>query len=411
MSQSAPQSAPAAQFAPAAPILILLAYLAFISLGLPDALLGVAWPSISAEFGLPIGYLGLLLACASVGYLMASFAGGWLIARLGIGPLLTVSCLLAMASLIGYATVPMGWLLFITSYFLGMGGGAIDVGLNIYAAAHFSPRHVNWLHACYGVGAMLGPLIVTAVLSAGLVWRWAYLLTAGLLALMSLAFWFSRHLWDQPTAPAPDAPASLPSPPTVGTSLRRPLVWFSIALFFIYTGLEITAGQWSYTLLTEGRGMDPTQAGVWIGLYWGSLTVGRIVFGIISERVAPDAILRLCTLGLLASTLLIWQSEITLLNSIGLALTGFLLAPIFPLMIARTPARIGAAAPYVISFQVAAASIGAGTIPAATGWLVEQLGLEAVGGVIGGLALGVVLLHEAVLLLGSARATTPVPEQ
>jgi fucose permease len=221
----------------------------------------------------------------------------------------------------------------------GLGSGAIDAGMNAYAAHHFSPRLVNWLHAFYGVGATLGPLMMTAVLSAGLVWRWGYAVNAALLGVMSLCFLLTLRLWDQPTdAPAnAEALAAQPAPAGTLDTLRRPVVALSVVLFFLYTGVEVAAGQWTYSLFTEARGVSPAVAGVWAGVYWGSLTAGRIAFGAAAGRVPPLAILRATMLAAPLGALLIWADAAPLANFLGLALMGFCFAPMFPLLISLTP--------------------------------------------------------------------------
>src|SRR5262249_2586289 len=155
-------------------LLIGLAYLGFVSLGLPDGLNGVAWPSIRATFGLPIDGLGALLLMFTVGYLASSFASGRILSTMGIGTLLSLSCLATGLSLIGYSLAPVWSLIVALAVIAGLGAGAIDAGLNTFAATQFSPRMVNWLHACYGVGAAGGPAIMTGVLTANHPWQQGY---------------------------------------------------------------------------------------------------------------------------------------------------------------------------------------------------------------------------------------------
>src|SRR5215475_777443 len=155
-------------------LLVALAYLGFVSIGLPDGLLGVAWPSIRASFGLSLDALGALLVMFTMGYLLSSFSSGRLLMHINVGSLLALSCLATAASLLGYALSPRWSMMVALGMLAGLGAGAIDAGLNTYAATHFSPRSVNWLHACYGVGATVGPLIMTSVLMADRPWQWGY---------------------------------------------------------------------------------------------------------------------------------------------------------------------------------------------------------------------------------------------
>jgi fucose permease len=379
-------------------LLMTIAYLAFVSLGLPDGLLGVAWPSISVTFGVPVASLGALLLAMTAGFLLSSFNSGQIVDRIGVGGLLLGSSLLVTLSLALYALTPSWWLAIGAAALMGMGGGAIDSGLNAYAAAHFRERHVNWLHACYGLGAMLGPLLMTATLSSGASWRWGYALVGGVLALMALSFAATRRMWSQPGAADTPDTARPARPARMGEVMRRPLVWLGTFAFFIYTGLEVSAGQWAYTLFTEGRGIDAEAAGVWVGIYWGSLTVGRLVSGVLVERLGARRLLRSSMVLALVGALLLWLNLLPLLSFVGLALIGFALAPIFPLLIAQTPGRLGAGhATHAIGFQIAAANVGSSLLPALAGMLAQGFGLEIIGPFVLALALLLLLLHEGLL--------------
>jgi fucose permease len=375
-----------------------LAFAAFISLGLPDGLLGVAWPSIRGTFGLPVSQLGPLLGLIMAGYLGSSFLSGALVARGGVGHLLVWSNVLIVISCTGYALAPAWPVMLLCGLLAGLGAGAIDAGINAYTAAHFAPRVMSWLHGSWGLGAALGPLVMTAVLAHGLVWRWGYAIVAVVLALMALAFARTRALWDANGAGTGDAPAVVPPAMAgMGETLAVPAVWLHLVFFFLYTGLEASAGQWAYSLLTEGRGMAHTMAGAWVGGYWGSLTLGRFACGVIAPRVSTDALLRACTLVAPVGTLLLWQGHGTLALA-GLAMIGFVLAPIFPLTISATPGRLGPGyATHAIGFQVAAACVGGAALPAIGGVLARRYGLETIAAFQFGVAVLVLVLHELVL--------------
>src|SRR5687767_6435731 len=184
--------------------LILIAFLAFISLGLPDGVLGVAWPSVAATFRIPLSHLGILLAASTCGYLVSSFNSGGVVQRIGVGRTLLLSSALMSCAAAGYALAPLWPAMALVGLFAGLGSGAIDAALNAYAARHFSARLVNWLHAFYGVGATLGPLLMTAVLSSGNSWRWGYGIIAAVLGVMSLCFLLTLRLWETPTEETTD---------------------------------------------------------------------------------------------------------------------------------------------------------------------------------------------------------------
>ena len=269
-----------------------IALLAFVSLGLPDGVLGVAWPSMRDSFARPLSDLGLLLAAAMSGYLVSTFTSGPLVARTGIGRLLLWSSLVMVVSSLGYATAGVWPMALVAGVLAGLGAGAIDASINAFAAARFPASQVTWLHASYGVGAMLGPLLMTGVLAGGLSWRWGYAAIGALLSLMSLGFALTLALWASAAAPgraAEEEDARRPGRAPFVETLRRPRVWTNVLQFFVYTGLEVTAGQWTYSLFTEGRGAAPGVAGVWVAVYWASLTLGRIVSGVLARRVPAPA--------------------------------------------------------------------------------------------------------------------------
>lgn len=388
-------------------LLIGLSFLAFISLGLPDGLLGVAWPSIAASFDLQLGALGLLPLVFSVGYLSTSINTGRLVRHIGIGGLLFGSSLLVTAGLLAYALAPRFLLVMLGAVLIGAGSGAIDAGLNTYASLRFSPRLINWLHAFYGLGAMAGPLLMTALLSSGFSWRPGYLAVAGLLAAMSICFGFTRQIWGADMAgPGADGGRDAEPPQSIGAALRRPAVWLSMLIFLLYTGVEVSAGQWSYSLFTAGRAMAPELAGLAVGAYWASLTLGRILFGALAARWPADAILRWCMAGAALGAIVIWLDLGSGPSIAALTLLGAMFAPIFPLLINLTPQRLGSGlAMHAVGLQVAAANLGSALIPAAIGGLVTLSGIAIVATGLAMLCLAQFLLHE--LLLRRTRGFNP----
>lgn len=380
-------------------LLLVIAYLGFISLGLPDTLIGVAWPSVREHFGRQQGELAWIFFGTGASYFLAGLFTGRLLSKLGIGLLLAGSSLLVAASGFGYGTAP-AWALFASCALLhGLGSGAIDTGLNHYVAHHFSARHMNWLHACYGIGATLGPLIMTTMLVNLNSWRAGYLTVATLLLALTVLFACTRRLWDAPPEPGAQ-PEEAATAPTLGMleTLRNGPVWGHILLFFIYTGLEVTVGQWSFTLLTESRGVAKETAGLWVTLYWASLTTGRILFGFVVDRMGIDRLLRFSMLGVLAGMALFAANGPPLLSAFALGLTGLGLASIYPCLMTRTPQRLGKArAAHAIGFQVSFGMIGAAAFPSVCGWLAQRSGLEVVAVVALVMAVMLQVLHEMLL--------------
>lgn len=375
-------------------VLHLVAYFSFVVLGLPDGMLGVAWPSMSADFGRPLGALGVLLFGFTLGYLATTAAAGPLIKRLGYRRHLLAAAFLMILGGVGIALSPVWAAVVSASAVLGAGAGMLDGGLNAYAAQRFRPRDLNWLHAAYGVGATSGPLLMTPIIASEASWRLGYVVFGLLAAAALVAFRLSRSLWDaSPASAAASDPAAVAttaaddgenSAPASGAPARPhgagAIIAGSLFVFFLYTGLEVVAGQWSFSLLTVGRGVDPSRAGPWISAYWGALTVGRVLFGWAAERVRAETLLRGSSLVAIFGVALLWLGRPPVVAAAGLGLLGFCLAPMFPLLIGETPRRVGTGrSDHMVGLQIAASNIGAVALVGLVGFLVEAVGLEVIG--------------------------------
>lgn len=372
-----------------------LASLAFVALGLPDGLLGVAWPSMRGSFGLPLDALGSLLVSFTCGYVGSSFTGGRLLARLGLGLLLVLSCLATGLSLLGYASTSSWYIVLALTFVAGLGAGGIDTGINTYAATHHGPRMLNWLHACYGIGAAGGPVIMTAVLDAQLPWQRGYAHVG--VAQVALAANFAMTLRARPVSRGSDPKSAGEAPMSIRSTLRLPVMRWSILLFFAYTGLELAVGAWTFTLLTEGRGVSMMTAGFAVSLFWAALTVGRVL-GAALAGIVPVGVLIRGSLLLFATGLASLSAGLSFgLDLVGLVLAGAAAGPVFPTLIATTPARVGKAhAGNAVGFQVAAAAIGQSSVPLVLGVVGDRLGLEALAAGLVAFGILVVIIHGAV---------------
>lgn len=361
--------------------LIFLAYIAFISLGLPDGLLGVAWPSMRSDFGRSLDSLGLLLITGISGYLTASFLSGHLVARLGVGWLLALSCCATGASLLGYTLVPSWWMLLALGVVGGLGAGAIDAGINTYVAANHGEGLMQWLHASFGIGVTLGPIIMTTGINLFGTWRLGYTMVGVAQVALGICFGLTASLWKGNTTTSDrEEDWRLTDYTTpLGSTLRQPRAWLSILLFFLYTGVELSLGHWAYTLLTESRGIAPEVAGFWAGSYWGMFTVGRVLAGMYAGRIGAHALLRGSLAAALLGTALLWRAPNDLASLLGLAITGFAIAPIFPALVSGTRLRVGAHhAANTIGMQIGAAGLGGAVLPGIAGVLAERTTLEAI---------------------------------
>jgi fucose permease len=361
--------------------LVILAYVAFIGLGMPDGLLGVAWPSIRASFSIPLDAIGMLLTAVMAGYMTSSFLSGPVVTRLGVGRVLAASCAMTGLALIGYTSVPEWWMIILLGIVAGLGAGAIDAGLNTYVAAHFSEGLMQWLHASWGIGITLGPIIMTIGLTTLNSWHVGYRVVGSFQLVLAVCFVLILAMWNQRNKPVEnEEPKRLTDYKTpIAETLRRPRVWLSIFLFFMYVGGEAALGTWIYTLLTESRGIDPTAAGFWAGSYWATFTVGRVVAGLFAKRAGVNLLITGGLIGaLLGAGLLVWNPS-EAINLLAVALIGFSIAPIFPAMMSGTSQRVGAHfAANTIGMQMAATGLGTAVIPSLMGIFARQVSLEII---------------------------------
>jgi fucose permease len=381
--------------------LLVLAYFAFVSLGLPDGLIGVGWPSIRSEFDVATEAVGVLLFAGTAGYLTSSVVAGFSVARLGVGWLLAGSTALASLALVGYALSPGLGLMIPCALLAGIGGGAIDSGLNAYAASRFGPRHINWLHAFFGLGVALGPLIMTAVLTAALSWRAGYGVVASAQLVLALAFVLTARSWgDRRAASGAGNPAHAPveelMPVRKRETLTMPALWLGVLAFAIYVAIEVGAGLWAFLFLTEARGVHPTVAGICVSGYWASLFVGRVVQGVVAERMGSARVLVGSLVGMAVGALLVAVPGPRALAVLGLAVIGFAAAPVFPLLTLTTAERVGAAhADRAIGMQIAGAGLGGAVIPAGIGVLLSRTSMAVFGPALLVLSLLLLALYAA----------------
>jgi len=388
-------------------LLLVVIYLAFISLGLPDSVLGIAWPYMRIDFSRPLEAAGWLTIIGTACTAISSILSGHVLARFGTGRVTFVSCMMTAIGLLGYSFAPSFWWLFVFLPFLGFGAGAIDCGLNVYVAANYSSRHMNWLHCCWGIGATLGPMIVTGLLAGGFSWRAGYrtigFIQLGLSAVLfaSLGLWAivqknrarstdrdEGNLHDETAAHAEgtaehDAGTELTDENGPGrTKLRRKAVRLQIAIYALYASCEFLIGLWAYSLLVRERGVDSTTAGLWVSVYYGSLTAARFGTGLVVNRLGNRFMIKagLAT-AFVGVILFAWRfffpaaSDLTAL--VGLVLIGAGFAPVYPCMTHETSSRFRpSTAQKLVGYQTGAASLGGATFPALVGYIGAHTSLE-----------------------------------
>ncbi len=376
-------------------ILLLIIYLAFISLGLPDGIIGVAWPEIRQTFGVPLAAAGYITTVGTIGTVFSAFSSGHILKKFGTGKVVCASSALTGLGMLGFAFSRHFFFLLLLAIPLGVGAGAVDTGLNDYVSRHFSPRHMNWLHACWGLGAFTGPFIMTrAIVSLGS-WRNGYMIVSGIQLSLALLFLITLPLWTKHgkltrnAVEASDASIKEPVQDQVETpvkpAVRKPLLarlaggfreifhrkglLSGMLLFFFYVGSETCIGLWSASYLRTARNVGVEDAGLWVSIYYGSITVGRILAGIVVGKIGTKTTVRIGSfISVIGFLLLLIPVGTGILCPTGLCLIGLGFAPMYPCTMQDTPLVFGKDFSQIaIGYQMGMANIGYTVLPLVIG--------------------------------------------
>ncbi len=375
-------------------LLLPVIYLAFVSIGLPDGTFGIAWPRMHVDLGLPVELAGSMLILVTLLSAGSSLVSGSLLRRFGTGPVVLASCMLtALAQVIVARSMGLGWLI-AAAIPMGIGAGAVDAGLNGYVARHYSGRHMNWLHASWGLGASAGPVIVTGLVDSPYGWRGGYALIAGMQGLLAVLFLFSLKWWERPDSTSGGGSGAGTGEVRFGTATAGSAAgWMSSAAFGLYVAAETTLGLWAGSVLVVSRGLEQSAAGWSVAAYFGSITVGRILLGLVVDRFGNRRVIQSgLALAAMGSVLFIGATN-GVVAFIALALCGLGLAPVYPGLMHETPRRFTVeATPVVIGRQAAAAYLGSAILSPGVGALARVTSLEIAGWVVLAGVIGLMLL-------------------
>jgi fucose permease len=360
-----------------------LSLLSFVVLGIPDGMLGTAWPSMRQAFHAPIGDLGLILLVTSAGSAAVTAVVGPLLRRIGIPTLLAMAGTCAALGASGFALAPGLWLVLSVAVLLGVAAGMMDAGLNTAIALSGRRRLLNLLHGAYGIGTAIGPLVVTAAILSGS-WRIAYV-TLVVIGVALAAAWLLHRRHDrlgQDPQEAVSPSESDQSHRSDGWSRRRSnwVVSIGMAVFFVYTGLEVAAGQWEASFCRGHLGLSAVATGIATFGFWATLTAVRFALALVPRPVSPSSVIWWgCVLSGLGAGAIWWEPD-TAVAVAGFVLLGGALAGVFPALITLTPARIGPRrAQHVIAWQVGAAAVGGSGLSALLGLLINSTSLAILG--------------------------------
>ena len=356
-------------------LLLAVIYLAFVSLGLPDSLLGAGWPVIHTEIGVPISYAGAVSMITSCGTVVTALFTDRLVRRFGASIVTALSVLLSALSLFGFSVASSFGLLCLLAVPYGLAAGAVDAVLNNYVALHYSGRHMSWLHCFWGVGAAVSPYIMGYAISGGAGWHSGYLWVAAAQAVIAACVFASLPLWKKGQTDTEDTDAkSVGFAQILSICGVKPL----LLSFFCYCALETTAGMWASTFLAEWRNVEEATAANFASLFYLGITAGRFVCGFLTERIGDKRMVRIGSVIVLAgmcAVALPVQSNVPALA--GLLVIGLGCAPIYPCIVHSTPYSFGKAySQSIIGMEMSAAYAGSCLMPPLFGLLAEHISMS-----------------------------------
>ncbi|MDD2522257.1 MAG: MFS transporter [Anaerolineaceae bacterium] len=356
-----------------ATLLLLVIYLAFISLGLPDSMLGAAWPLMQFEMGLPLEGAGLVSMIVTAGTIVSSLLTGKLIKKLGTGLLTTLSVLTTALALLGYSFTTNYLWLCLMAVPLGLGAGAVDAALNDFVARNYSAKHMSWLHAFWGVGATAGPLLMAWMISLSGRWQNGYRLVSivqfGLVAILIA----SLPLWRKTDHAVTEAHTEKHGN---GSIWKIPGMVPNLLAFFAYCALELTAGLWFASYLVQVRGVKAETATAWAASYYFGIMLGRMINGFLTMRFSSKTLIRAGQTSIFIGILLLFVPG-NIFSLVGLVLVGMGCAPIYPSLLHETPTRFGKEnSSRLMGIQMASAYVGLTVAPPLVGLIASRLSLR-----------------------------------
>ena len=376
-------------------LLLIIIYISFISLGLPDALLGASWPIMHLEFGVPVSMAGVISLTLSAGTVVSSLLSDRLTLKLGSGKVTAISVAMTAVALLGISTSSQYWHMLLWAIPLGLGAGSVDASLNNYVALHYASRHMSWLHCMWGLGASVGPYILSAALTGGLRWNMGYryiaLFQMGLTAVLAL----SLPLWKNRRVDTPDENGTPRAPLGLMEVLRISGAKEILIAFFCYCGAEQTAILWGSTYLVEYSSMTEEAAAGFASLFLIGLTIGRALNGFLTYKLSDKALIRLGS-GIMILGVVVMLLPLGAPGALaGLMLIGLGCAPVYPCVIHSTPDHFGEEnSQAIIGVQMASAYIGVCLLPPVFGLIANHITVALLPWYIGIITVLMILMCE-----------------
>jgi fucose permease len=386
-----------------ATLLLIIIYMAFISLGLPDSLIGVSWPAIRDDYGLGLEYGGYISLVITIGTISSSLLSGYIIAKLQTGKVIIFSILLTVIALLGYALSDSFFFLVLFAIPMGFGAGSIDTALNHYVAIHYKSHHMNWLHSFWGVGATAGPIIMSYYLVDDS-WRSGFLTIAIIQFVFMIILTLSLPLWHDDKKAQQESLDQHKN----GHVFQIKGIIFALMIFMFYVAIELSVGVWGSSFLVISKGLLSTDSAQIIALYYGGITLGRFISGIASFKYTNKALISTGILLVFIGAVCLLVIRNQQIMMVSFVILGLGLSPIFPSMIHDTPKNFGEKnAQYVIGYQIAFAYLGGAIFPPLLGFIYANLTINLFPYTI--VLLAVVLLISINLLFFSVNQNPKTP--
>lgn len=381
-------------------VLLAIIYISFISLGLPDSLLGSVWPIMSSELSAPLSAMGIISIIISLGTVISSLLSDRLTRRLGTGLVTAISVFATAVGLLGFSIGNSFWILCLFAIPYGLGAGAVDAALNNYVALHYSSRHMSWLHCFWGVGASVGPYIMSFAIALGKGWRGGYGIISVMQIALSLLLFFTLPIWRARGKGNEkiEVEASESLPVGIKEVLKIKGVKSILVAFFCYCAIESTAGLWASSYLVDFKGVDKNTATAFASFFYLGITLGRFISGFVADRFGDRRMIRIGTGVLIAGAVLIAiPVSLPIFSLIGLVILGFGAAPIYPSVIHSTPENFGRQnSQALVGLQMASAYVGTLIAPPIFGLIAEHISISLYPFFILVFAIALLLLTERV---------------
>lgn len=357
-------------------LLLVIIYIAFVSLGLPDSLLGSAWPAMKDSFNVPLSFAGIVSMIISGGTIAASLMSDRLTRKLGTGLVTSISVAMTAMALLGFSLSRSFVIICLFAVPYGLGAGAIDAALNNYVALHYASRHMSWLHSFWGVGASISPYIMSFSLGTRLGWRGGYATVAVIQIILTMILFATLQKWKNGKIDLIDSEKSTSKPLTIAKAMRIKGVPSILIAFFGYCALETTTGLWASTYLVEYRGVDVETAAMFASLFYIGITCGRFLNGFVADRFGDRKLIRYGIVVMTVGIVMVGAPLSIEVALLGLIVIGLGCAPIYPSIIHATPSNFGKEnSQAIIGIQMASAYSGTTFMPPLFGLIASNLSI------------------------------------